>query len=70
VKAQKPLHTLRKEFGSQLCQTHGIYAASRGLRHSDIKITSNFYTDSRARATVGLGHLLEAPKVVPFKEVA
>jgi integrase len=70
VKAQKPLHTLRKEFGSQLCQAHGIYAASRGLRHSDIKITSNFYTDSRARATVGLGHLLEAPKVVPFKEVA
>jgi hypothetical protein len=68
VRAMKPLHTLRKEFGSQLCQAHGIYAASRGLRHSDIKITSNFYTDSRARAT--LGHLLEAPNVVPFKEVA
>jgi hypothetical protein len=68
VRAQKPLHTLRKEFGSQLCQAHGIYAASRGLRHSDIKITSNFYTDSRARATVGLGHLLEAPNVLPFKQ--
>jgi hypothetical protein len=70
VKAKKPIHCLRKEFGSQLCQTHGIYAASRGLRHSDIKITSNFYTDSRARATIGLGHLLEPQKVVPFRDVA
>jgi hypothetical protein len=61
------LHCLRKEFGSQLCLQHGIYAASRGLRHSDIKITTAFYTDSRARKTVGLGHLLEPQKIVEFK---
>jgi hypothetical protein len=68
VHAKKPLHTLRKEFGSMLCQTHGIYAASRGLRHADIKITAGYYTDSRARATVGLGHLLSAPNIVEFKQ--
>jgi integrase len=69
--SKKPLHTLRKEFGSQLCATHGIYAASRALRHSSIAISAAFYTDSRARATVGLGHLL-SPKVVEFprQEVA
>jgi len=62
----KPLHTLRKEFGSQLCAAHGIYAASRGLRHADIAITSSYYTDSKARAVVGLGHLLAEQKIVPL----
>jgi integrase len=68
VRSKKPLHTLRKEFGSQLCNVHGIYAASRALRHSQIAITAAFYTDSRARATIGLGHLLESQKVVEFKQ--
>jgi hypothetical protein len=31
VKALKPLHTLRKEFGSVLCANYGIHAASRGF---------------------------------------
>jgi hypothetical protein len=53
-----PLHTLRKEFGSQMCAKHGIYAASRALRHGDIAITSQHYLDRRRRATVGLGNLL------------
>jgi len=62
----KPLHVLRKEYGSQLCARAGIYAASRGLRHSDISITSQFYTDSQARAVIGLGHLLAEQKIVPL----
>jgi hypothetical protein len=67
VKSNKPLHCLRKEYGSQLCHAHGIYAASRGLRHSDIKITCAHYTDTRARATTGLGHLLDRQaKVIPL----
>jgi hypothetical protein len=68
VRSKKPLHALRKEFGSQLCQAHGIYAASRALRHSSIAISAAFYTDSRARASVGLGHLLSAPNIVEFKQ--
>jgi hypothetical protein len=55
---RKPLHTLRKEFGSQICDRHGIYAASRALRHADIKVTAGFYLDKRSIATTGLGALL------------
>jgi hypothetical protein len=30
--------------------------------------TDAFYTDSRVRATVGLGHLLAPDKIVEFKQ--
>jgi len=67
VTGNRPLHTLRKEFGSQLCAKHGIYAASHALRHADIGITSQHYLDSRKRATVGFGDLLQpAGNVVDF----
>jgi integrase len=65
VDGLKPLHTLRKEFGSQLCEQFGIYAASRALRHSSIAISAAFYTDGRARGTVGLGRFL-SDKIVPI----
>jgi len=54
----KPLHTLRKEYGSLLTRTYGIHAASRALRHADLRTTSEHYSDSTARATPGLGRLL------------
>ena len=53
-----PLHALRKEFGSQICDRHGIYAASRALRHSDVGTTALHYLDKRSRTTTGLGVLL------------
>jgi integrase len=58
VTGNTPLHTLRKEYGSQMCAKHGIYAASHALRHADIQITSQHYLDRKRRATVGMGHLL------------
>jgi integrase len=58
VNGVRPLHTLRKEFGSLVCEQFGIYAASRALRHADIGVTSQHYLDKKARATVGLGRLL------------
>ena len=58
VRANCPLHALRKEFGSQICDKHGIYAASRALRHSDVGTTALHYLDKRSRATTGLGALL------------
>jgi integrase len=63
VTEQKPLHTLRKEFGTLVNVAHGIHAASKALRHADITLTSNYYTDSRIRVTSGLGRLFprEAP---------
>jgi predicted metal-binding protein len=68
VQTLKPLHTLRKEFGSMICAAHGIHSASRMLRHSAVAVTDQFYSDHRVRATVGLGHLLESPKIVEFKQ--
>jgi integrase len=59
AKGNKPLHTLRKEFGSEICAVHGIHAASRALRHADISVTNEYYTDLRARMTVRMGHLLK-----------
>jgi integrase len=64
VNGNRPLHTLRKEFGSQICAAHGIHAASRQLRHADIAITNMFYTDARKRAPTGLGHLLKSDDTV------
>jgi len=62
VNTQKPLHTLRKEYGSLINKAHGIHAASKALRHADISVTNNFYTDSRARVTPGLGKLFTLKK--------
>jgi integrase len=68
VEGNQPLHTLRKEFGSQVCAKHGIFAASRALRHSDIAITSQHYLDKRQSMVVGLGSLLKRPmNVVPIR---
>ena len=55
---QKPIHTLRKEAGSVVCQNRGLFAASRFLRHADIHITAQHYVDKKDRVTVGLGGLL------------
>ena len=69
VKGNKPLHVLRKEFGSQICAVHGIHAASLALRHADIGITAQFYADARKRATSGFGQLLSGPneKVIDMR---
>src|SRR6266513_927273 len=64
VTAIKPLHELRKEFGSQLCAKYGIYAASRALRHADIAITAQHYVDQKERVTFGMGNLLVTPSNV------
>ncbi|MGB8352744.1 MAG: tyrosine-type recombinase/integrase [Chthoniobacteraceae bacterium] len=62
VTAIKPLHELRKEFGSQICSKHGIYTASRMLRHADIAITAQHYLDQKERVTIGMGGLLPRPE--------
>lgn len=51
VEANKPLHTLRKEIGSIIASEHGIFEASRYLRHSDIRITSAIYADKKKVVT-------------------
>lgn len=51
VSATKPIHELRKEVGSIIASEEGIFAASRYLRHSDIRITSAIYADQKKRIT-------------------
>jgi integrase len=71
VTAIKPLHELRKEFGSQLCAKAGIYVASRMLRHADIAITAQHYLDQKERVTIGMGNLLAMPKnVTPMPQIS
>ncbi len=55
IAAAKPIHELRKEIGSIIASEEGIFAASRYLRHSDIRITSSIYADQKTRVVPSLG---------------
>jgi hypothetical protein len=74
VTARKPIHELRKEFGSMVNRKHGLSAASDQLRHSGIAITAAYYIDRPRKATSGLGAQLETKrkgrKIIEFKQTA
>jgi integrase len=67
VTARKPLHELRKELGALITAEHGIYAASRVLRHADLATTAAHYTDLKTRPTIAVGDWLTPENVVPIK---
>jgi hypothetical protein len=46
------LHTLRKEFGSQINARYGLLAASEQLRHGGIAVTARHYVENRSRAVL------------------
>lgn len=54
ITSLKPIHELRKEFGSLICANSGIFAASRQLRHSNITLTNMYYLDVKNPAVVDL----------------
>jgi integrase len=58
VKAYKPIQTLRKEAGSEVCRQYGLHAASTFLRHADIQVTSNHYVENKENIVSGLGAML------------
>ena len=66
VSARKPLHELRKELGALITAEHGIYAASRVLRHSTVATTAAHYTDLKTRPTIAVGAWLKPENVVPI----
>jgi Phage integrase family len=69
VKSKTPLHTLRKEYGSQINARYGLTAAQEMLRHSDISITSAHYVENKQRSVLGFGHLLKGDRtIVPMRE--
>ena len=71
ITANKPLHELRKELGALIVTQHGIYAASRFLRHSDIATTARHYADQKTRIVVGLGKYLNPTlETLPEPEAA
>jgi integrase len=61
VLTQKPLHTLRKEFGSLINAAAGIHAASSQLRHAQIGLTAQYYVDNRRRVAPEIGAMLAVP---------
>jgi integrase len=67
VTAKKPLHELRKELGALITSEHGIYAASRVLRHADLATTAAHYTDLKTRPTIPVGEWLMPQNVVAMK---
>src|SRR6266496_4902537 len=67
VTASKALHELRKELGALITAEHGIYAASRVLRHADLSTTAAHYTDLKTRPTIPVGEWLMPENVVPMK---
>lgn len=66
VTARKPLHELRKELGSLVTAQHGIYAASRVLRHADVATTARHYTDLKTRPVVSVGGWILPTNVTPI----
>ena len=58
VDARKPIHTLRKEAGSEVCKRYGLHAASTFLRHADIQVTSDHYIETKGAIRSGFGAIL------------
>lgn len=57
--ARNALHSLRKEFGSQICAQAGIYAASVALRHSSITLTREFYIDKKQPTFLAISRMMQ-----------
>jgi integrase len=60
IEGDKPIHVLRKEFGSRINENGDIHSASMALRHADIGTTAQFYADTRKRVTTDFGRLLKS----------
>jgi hypothetical protein len=58
VVSKTPLHTLRKEFGSQINALYGLLAASEALRHGGVGVTARHYVENRSHSVLSFGHLL------------
>jgi integrase len=68
VQGNKPIHSLRKLYGSALADQHGIHAASSGLRHADIRTTHEFYADRRVKVSPGFGSAISGASVTEIPQ--
>jgi hypothetical protein len=60
VTGRKPLHALRKEYGSLINEKYDLVTAKELLRHSSVAITAAHYVENRKRGITGLGAVLKA----------
>ena len=58
VTALRPLHELRKEFGSLVFQSSDLLTASRQLRHGSLAMTAQVYVEARTKAAPAIGAML------------
>ena len=70
VQGQKPIHNLRKLYGSEMTNLHGIHVASSSLRHADIGTTAAFYADRSVKLTAGFASELGEAPVTPFPDAS
>jgi integrase len=72
INSKTPLHTLRKEYGSQINARFGLTAAQEMLRHADVAVTAAHYVENKQRAVLGFGqHLLTEEKtIVPIAQAS
>jgi integrase len=56
--APKPLHLLRKEFGSLIAEQSDLFTASKALRHSSLAVTASVYVENRKRIAPDIGAML------------
>jgi hypothetical protein len=64
VVSKTPLHTLRKQFGSEIHARYGLLAASEQLRHGGVAVTARHYIENKSRSVLGLGHLLKGERTI------
>lgn len=69
VTSPNPLHSLRKEFGSNVFTEHGVGVASVLLGHADIKLTMDTYAGLTAAPVIDIGGMING-KVDPLEAVA
>jgi integrase len=69
VSARKPLHALRKEYGSLINAKYDLVTAKELLHHCSVAITAAHYVENRKRGTTGLGAVpvkrMDAPENEP-----
>jgi hypothetical protein len=51
INSKNPLHTLRKEYASDICRQFVLYEASGALCHSSCGITESIYVNRKADTT-------------------
>lgn len=70
ISARRPIHVLRKEFGSIINAQSDIFTASAQLRHASIATTAAFYADNRRRSTVAIGDMMKIGKSAGLRSKA